>query len=585
MGTVLTVAVHIVRGVCARSAVSILAFTTVYPSVAEADVAALPPTPSIRTLPPWAQAQKPPVKRALVIGIDQYQYAGKLTTPSFDAAMVENTLKNLVPNFAVTRVLATQTTRAGLLEAIATFAKTFNPGEVAFVFFSGHGLERDGINYLVPADAKLADRGREGFVYISLPYLIEQIQNTGAGVSVIILDACRVDPFAGADPKSDVLDPPAGPAAPMVTAPASSQTGPTAAPLDQPAPASPAVQITAGLREIKAPQGFIVAYAAEPGKPSYSLFRGDAADKGSIFTRRLLNYVAKLDKPIERVFGVTGGDVWALTGYKQKPFVNEFDAGEVLLLSNDNLEKDEQETWVRTVVDSPPDQQLSGLRVFLSLYPAGPYTAAARARIQQLEHASKPPAQLAQIDQPKVVHLSGALATPWVAQMNRTFAVASHDVNVRAAPYRSVPKVITSLKKGDEVQVLAAATRPGWAKVILNNGVVGYVGSVIAQPSPAPSALSVNVVGDDMSTAIDEFARGRWRDFLRQSSFAVRISVGAVADTNPWRARQVAYLRALRLRAALIAQGVSSSRITLALGSDSVATDTASVKLVRGATK
>ena len=357
-----TVASRAALGGRARSATSILAIAAVCRCVAEACATEPPPIPSVATLPSWAQAQKPPVKRALVIGIDQYQYAAKLTTPPFDADMVANTLQRLDPNFVVTLVSANEMTRRGLLEAISTFAKALQPGEVAFVFFSGHGLERNGVNYLVPANAQLAEPGREGFVYISLPYLIEQIQGAGAGVSVIILDACRVDPFAGADTEKDVLDPPAGPAAPEAIKPDSPPGTPTAASPDRPALASPTAPIAAGLKETQTPQGFIVAYAAEPGKSSYSLFRGETPDKGSIFTRRFVNYVATLNKPIESVFGVTGGDVYALTGNKQKPFVNEFDAGEVLLLSNDNLARDEQETWVRIVADSPPDHQLSGLQ-------------------------------------------------------------------------------------------------------------------------------------------------------------------------------------------------------------------------------
>ena len=170
-------------------------------------------------------------------------------------------------------------------------------------------------------------------------------------------------------------------------------------------------------------------------------------------------------------------------------------------------------------------------------------------------------------------------------QASRNVAVASHDVYVRAAPYASIPKVIASLKKGDEVRVLATAARPGWAKVILQNGAVGYVGSVSAAVSPAPSAtLSLKVVGDDMADTLQDFAGRQWQNALQQTSSAVNINVGPATDPNPWRARQVAFLRGLRIRAALIAEGVNSSRITLTLGSDRVDADTASVALVRGAT-
>lgn len=556
--------------------------------LSQADVVPLPPAADLSTLPAWAQIQKPPTKRALVIGIGDYEHAAKLATPPFDGDMVEKTLKKLDPNFVITHPVGIETTRAGLLGEVKSFARTIQPGDLVFVFFSGHGLERYDINYVVPVDANLAKSGHEGFTYISLDWILEQTENAQAGITVVILDACRTDPFASANTNEDVLDSPtsAASATPNSADSNASATLVASSPASTSAVAtSPSASAVSGLSEMAPPEGIMIAFAAAPGKPSYSLFRGDTPDKGSIFTRRLVALVSTVNKPLGTVFGAVGGDVYVLTDKKQKPFVNAFDGGEVLLMDNLNLETDERETWIRTVSDSAPDEQLSGLRLFVNLYPAGPYSAAARARIKELETAPLAATVVAQVTPSAPVVLSGALKTPPVMQAGVTTAVADHDVFLRAEPKPSLPKILGTIKKGEEVQVLASNVRPGWSKILLQDGTFGYVGSVTGHdPTVASGPLSVQVTGDQVPNVIQGPLGTQWSTAFRRASAIVHIDVGLSADTNIFRARQQAFLRALRIRAALIAQGAAIGRISMTLGGERVAVNTATVSVNGGAT-
>lgn len=538
----------------------------------DANAATTPPVPEPRALPAWAQIQKSPVKKALVIGIDNYQFASPLSTPGYDADMVATALKKLAPELDIRTVPANQRDRNSLLDAFEAFSASLNEGDVAIVFYSGHGLERNGVNYLMPSDAKLVEAGREGFEYISVDYLNGLLEKTRAGIVVLILDACRTDPFAGSETQSDLLDPPEQLQAEALKAPqAPAETHP-----QQP---TPVVHLSAGLKGLEFPQGFIAVYAAAPGKPSYSLFRGDAPTAGSIFTRRLVNFLVTINEPIDDVFGVTSGDVSMLTMNRQKPYVSKFNGSQILLLPNENLAKNEYETWAR-VANSPANQLLSQLTVFVSLYPAGSYTAAAKAKIQELSSGTAVAATFPTVKPADEFVLSGALQSASVQTARLATAVAQQSVFVRASPFSGTARV-SSLQRGEEVQVVDGAARPGWAKILLRNGTIGYVGSVDAQPlTTASSILSVTVAGNDVAAA-SGVINETWRKVSASSTLV--INVNPAINENPWRAQQQAFLAGLRLRDAVVAQGVQASRLAFTIGPPIDAVGETSMSIIRGA--
>ena len=129
---------------------------------------------------------------ALVIGNSAYAQIGRLPNPVNDAADIEAALKRL--GFEVAS--APDLDLAGLNDALRGFARRSAGAEVALVFYAGHGMEMDGVNYLLPIDARL-ERGTD-VAYETVPLQQVLRATEGAALRVVILDACRDNPLAAA---------------------------------------------------------------------------------------------------------------------------------------------------------------------------------------------------------------------------------------------------------------------------------------------------------------------------------------------------------------------------------------------------
>lgn len=535
-------------------------------------VATTAPLPNRAQLPAWARETALPTKRALIIGIDQYQHAPPLKTPTFDAGLMADALKATDPNFIVHHVPKENTTRKGLLNELRSFAASIQPGEVVLLFYSGHGMERDSVNYLIPVEAGAPENGREGFQYLSLNYIVETLQAGQPGITVIILDACRADPFDN-DKSPANSDKELEPPLPAAASDTQEHTVPDKAPVPTTAPepvaSAPAATLPAvpraGLIPFNAPEGFLVAYAAEPGKQSYSMFKGDKPEAGSIFTRSLTPLLKKEKQPVDRVFTKAQGDVWRLTGQRQKPFMNSFAAGEILLMKNEWLEANEEETWIRLILETPEHDLPSMLRGFLDQYPAGVHALAARKRIAEFELTRPTPVTVSVAESvPIAVTLAGALRMARFNTSATNLAVTNRDLNVRATPQPGSSRVIATLRQGSTLQVLSERVRPGWAKVALSDGTVGFVGSVeTPRETAADSSVSLMLTGDDLPAWNDDRIPTTWWQALKDPSVEVLISGGRAKTLNQWAGKQIALLRALRVRSVLIARGASINKIRL----------------------
>jgi hypothetical protein len=132
---------------------------------------------------------------ALVIGINDYVNVPRLEKAIGDAEAMTARLRSL--GFTVTPVLNPD--RRTLNQAIATFSRQVKPGDDVLVHFSGHGVELEGNNLLLPADVPLPDSSDKDFLIgeaISLTDLMQRISDTHAAVKVFVIDACRDNPFA-----------------------------------------------------------------------------------------------------------------------------------------------------------------------------------------------------------------------------------------------------------------------------------------------------------------------------------------------------------------------------------------------------
>ena len=127
---------------------------------------------------------------ALVVGNGTYAHIGRLPNPGNDAADLTAALRRL--GFEVTTVRDAD--RGAMTEALRVFTRASAGAEVSLVFYAGHGLEMDGVNYLVPVDARLERDTDVRFEAVELDYVLAS--TVGADLRVVILDACRNNPLA-----------------------------------------------------------------------------------------------------------------------------------------------------------------------------------------------------------------------------------------------------------------------------------------------------------------------------------------------------------------------------------------------------
>ena len=127
---------------------------------------------------------------ALVVGNSTYAHIGRLPNPDNDARDMAAALRRL--GFEVTTELDAD--RVELTEALRAFTRRSAGADVALVFYAGHGIEMDGVNYLVPVDARLERDVDVRFETVTVDDLL--VSTSGASLRLVILDACRNNPLA-----------------------------------------------------------------------------------------------------------------------------------------------------------------------------------------------------------------------------------------------------------------------------------------------------------------------------------------------------------------------------------------------------
>ena len=127
---------------------------------------------------------------ALVVGNSTYAHIGRLPNPDNDAADMSAALRRL--GFEVTTELDAD--RVELTEALRQFTRQSAGADVSLVFYAGHGIEMDGVNYLVPVDARLERDVDVRFETVTVDDLL--VSTSGASLRLVLLDACRNNPLA-----------------------------------------------------------------------------------------------------------------------------------------------------------------------------------------------------------------------------------------------------------------------------------------------------------------------------------------------------------------------------------------------------
>jgi uncharacterized caspase-like protein len=257
---------------------------------AEKDTPAkLPPSDN---QPPTLNASAPATnfqhRVALVIGNGAYRFAPALANPANDEADVVDVLHKL--NFDV--VDGKNLDRRGMEDAIRQFGHKLDDADLALFFYSGHGLQVDGKNYLVPIDAKLERTSDLSLDAIDVRTVLTQMQS-GQRVNLVFLDACRDNPLARSLARSI---------------------------------GSRSVSIGQGLGAIEGALGTMISFSTQPDNVAL-----DGDGRNSPFTTALLKHLVDHGIDIDVVMRRVRADVIAQTHQKQIPWDHSSLVGEVVL--------------------------------------------------------------------------------------------------------------------------------------------------------------------------------------------------------------------------------------------------------------
>ena len=131
---------------------------------------------------------------ALVIGNGQYQHNAILVNPPNDAADVAAALRN--DGFTVT--LLTNASRKNMEQAVRAFGNSLkNIDAVGMFYYSGHGTQAEGENYLIPVDADIQAADELSYNAVDAESILAKMRSAGNKLNIVVLDACRDNPFPG----------------------------------------------------------------------------------------------------------------------------------------------------------------------------------------------------------------------------------------------------------------------------------------------------------------------------------------------------------------------------------------------------
>src|SRR3954464_5331600 len=227
-----------------------------------------------------ATAAKADRRVAFVVGNGAYKNVAALPNPAIDAKAMASALRNV--GFEV--VEGTTLTRAKMAERLLDFGKKAQGSDVAVFFYAGHGIAISGTNYLLPIDADIkSEMDVKLGAAINIDLTLDQTMSD-AKVKLVLLDACRDNPFA-AKIKSN-------------------------------APSTRSVTVQTGLAEMKSGEGTLIAFATGPGQTAL-----DGKEGGnSPFTRALLANVTQPGVEIQQAMTKVRAQVNEETNKGQLPW-------------------------------------------------------------------------------------------------------------------------------------------------------------------------------------------------------------------------------------------------------------------------
>jgi len=136
----------------------------------------------------FSQTEK---RLALVIGNSAYPGGHALKNPVNDANLMASTLQSL----GFTVIKRTNANKQQMDAAVMDFSRKLASHNIALFYYAGHGIQVDGVNYLIPIDAGLNDKIAIQFEAVDVSKVVTQFEYYPNNINVVILDACRDNPF------------------------------------------------------------------------------------------------------------------------------------------------------------------------------------------------------------------------------------------------------------------------------------------------------------------------------------------------------------------------------------------------------
>jgi hypothetical protein len=213
---------------------------------------------------------------ALVVGNSAYQNITRLDNPRNDAVLIADTLLGLGFTLIGGRAQL-DLDKPALDIAVQNFGRQIQGADVALFYYTGHGVQVNGSNYLVPVSANPTREADVDFQMVDINLVLRQMQGSGTRLNMVILDACRNNPFGARGLRS----------------------------------------ADGGLAQMRAPEGTLISYATQPGSVAQ-----DGSDGHSPYTKALAATVRVAGLDIFQTFNQVGLIVKRETGGSQQPWVS-----------------------------------------------------------------------------------------------------------------------------------------------------------------------------------------------------------------------------------------------------------------------
>ncbi len=219
---------------------------------------------------------------ALVIGNKSYTHVSPLTNSVNDAMDMAATLKTR--GFDVITLYDAKT-KAEIRNAIIKFTQAVrgDPEAVSLFYYSGHGMQIDGVNYLVPTEANMEIKADADDQCMNMDFVMRAMDETNNPLKIVILDACRNNPFRSFTRSGEQ-----------------------------------------GLVSVNAPKGTYIVFATKPG----SVASDGTGSRNVLFTSKLLSYINEENLTLEEVFKKVAGDVAKDSEDRQRPWISSDFTGE-----------------------------------------------------------------------------------------------------------------------------------------------------------------------------------------------------------------------------------------------------------------